>query len=69
MIHKSSFFRALEMDTANAPPLALKYAMWATAAMVSAEHRPSAEELYNLGRKHAEELEMEVRYLSYNIRR
>ncbi|KAH7333165.1 fungal-specific transcription factor domain-containing protein [Rhexocercosporidium sp. MPI-PUGE-AT-0058] len=57
IIHRSNFFRSLDNDTTSAPTTALKYAMWATAALVSPEHQHVAERLYALGRKHAEDLE------------
>jgi hypothetical protein len=42
--------------------MALRYAMWATAALMNPEYQSIAEILYKCGRKHAEELELNVRH-------
>ena len=60
MIHKRKFSKALEGDPQCAPPLALRYAMWATAALTRMEHQDLAEDLYVTARKEAEKLEVKV---------
>ncbi|PVH67759.1 hypothetical protein DL98DRAFT_600156 [Cadophora sp. DSE1049] len=61
IIHKLKFLQALDgsgpAHEARAP-MALRYAMWATAALVNPEYQSIAERLYKFGRKHAEELEL-----------
>lgn len=61
IIHKARFYRALEGNLDSAPLVALRFAMWATAALVSTEYEYLAEKLYILGRKYAEDAEMTVR--------
>ncbi|PVH72755.1 hypothetical protein DL98DRAFT_432629, partial [Cadophora sp. DSE1049] len=63
MIHKPKFFKALDGDPDCAPPSALTYAMWATAALMSTEHQHLAENFYITARKEAEQFEMKT----YNI--
>jgi len=58
MIHKRKFSKALEGDPGRAPPLALRYAMWATAALTRTEHQHLAEDLYVTARKETEQLEV-----------
>ena len=60
MIHKRKFSKALEGDPGRAPPLALRYAMWATAALTRTEHQHLAEDLYVTARKETEQLEVKV---------
>lgn len=60
MIQKRKFSKALEGDPERAPPLALRYAMWATAALTRAEHQDLAENFYLTARKQAEQLEVKV---------
>ncbi|KAH7381951.1 fungal-specific transcription factor domain-containing protein [Cadophora sp. MPI-SDFR-AT-0126] len=58
LIHKTKFLKALEGDPNFSPPVALRYAMWAVAALASTEHQHVAENFYITARKEAEQFEM-----------
>jgi hypothetical protein len=60
MFNESRFFEAIEKTPDYPPLVALRYAIWALAATATIEHRALASDLYELARKHAEDLENKV---------
>ncbi|EPE35870.1 hypothetical protein GLAREA_05208 [Glarea lozoyensis ATCC 20868] len=61
MFDELRFYKAIERTPDHPPLIALRYSIWALAANTTVEHRALAPTLYDLARKHADDLETKGR--------
>lgn len=61
LIHKHRYLAALHLPSHMQPPACLRYAVWTTAASISAEYACYEDVLYERARRYIEQAEMKVR--------
>lgn len=63
MVHRGRYLAALRNPSHMRPPIALRYAIWTTAASLSDEHLQFEDVFYERTRKYLEQAEMKACYI------